>query len=483
MTMKKHAVALAAILAASTVCLGQETETPSSAGAIVKGKAPVAKALLKVRFPKPRTFELKNGVTVYLLEDHRFPVVRLSIEMKAGSIWEPKPGVADMTASMLTEGVAGKDYLQIADAVESMGASLGASAGDTETTLGVSGLVEDIDALLALMTEALLKPTFPQDRLDRAKYQRTSMIAMRRSDPASSLRDASARVFYGDTVFGRPSTTAEQIRAIARDDLVAFHRAYYKPNGARIGVTGDISAAKLKAKLDAALTEWKRGETEPTMPMTAIPAKDATRIYVCDRPSSTQSSIMIGNVSISRTHPDYVPLVVANNILGGGSAGRLFQNIREQKGYTYGAYSSLTAGLWPGTWTASASVRTAVTAPAIVEFLHEFGRLQDEPVSQAELDRTKRAIVGSFARTLENSEGMLSRAMDLVQYGLPSNYWDTYPKLVEAVTAADVQRVARQYLGKGRAQIFVVGERKDIEESLKQFGPVEIVEQQKAAGG
>jgi predicted Zn-dependent peptidase len=480
--MRKPAIVLAALMAASPVCLAQEPETPAPAGAVVKDKAPVARELLKVRFPRPRTFKLKNGVTVYLLEDHRFPVIRLSLEMRAGSIWEPKPGVADMTASMLTEGAGDKDYLRIADETESMGASIGANAGDTETTLGISGLVEDLDALVALMAEVLLKPTFPQDRLDRAKYQQTSMLAMRRSNPASSLRDASARVFYGDTVFGRASTTAEQIRAITREDLVAFHQASFKPNGARIGVTGDVSVRVLKAKLEAALAQWQAGGAAPEVPKSSIPAKDATRVYVCDRPSSTQSNIMIGNISITRTHPDYVPLVVANHILGGGSAGRLFQNIREQKGYTYGAYSSVTAGLWPGTWTASASVRTAVTAPAIVEFLREFQRLQDEPVTQAELDRTKRAIVGSFARTLENSEGMLSRAMDLVQYGLPSNYWDTYPKLVEAVTTSDVQRVARQYLSKGRAQIFVVGERKEIEDSLKQFGPVEIVEPQRTGG-
>ena len=152
-----------------------------------------------------------------------------------------------------------------------------------------------------------------------------------------------------------------------------------------------------------------------------------------------------------RTDPDYIPLVVANRILGGGSSGRLFQNIREQKGYTYGAYSSLSAPRWPGIWGASASVRTPVTEPAAAEFFKEFARLQDEPVPDEELERAKRSIIGSFALTLENPQGVLARTMDLVENGLPLDYWDTYPAKIQAVTAEDVQRVARKYLGKNRS--------------------------------
>ncbi|MCW3055115.1 MAG: Peptidase inactive domain protein, partial [Chthonomonadales bacterium] len=202
-----------------------------------------------------------------------------------------------------------------------------------------------------------------------------------------------------------------------------------------------------------------------------------------DRPGSAQTVLQFGNLSVRQNDPDYIALTVANRILGGGSSGRLFQNIREQKGYTYGAYSNLSAGQWPGLWGASASVRTPVTEPATREFFREFDRLQDEPVAASDLERAKRSIVGSFASTLESPEAILTRTLDLVQNDLPLDYWDTYPARIQAVTAEDIQRVARKYMGKNRIQLIAVGERSQIEEGLKKFGPVEIVNAAALAAG
>lgn len=454
---------------------GGTTAAPQE-GTVVKNRAPVAKELLKVKFPQTKQFTLSNGVTVYVLEDHRVPSVRFSLSIRAGDLFEPKPGIADITASMLTEGTQSRSYRQIAVETEGMGASLNAGSGAENATVSVAGLSENTDALISIMADVVLHPSFPGDRLDRLKFQQSAALRQQRTNPQSLIANVSTRVFYGGTPYSHPTPTAEQISSITPAQLTAFHAAYYKPNGAIMGVTGDVDMKTLKQKLELALNEWKPSGQTTELPQAEFKPKEKTRIFLIDRPGSAQTVLQFGNLSVKRSDPDYIPLVVANRILGGGSAGRLFQNIREKKGYTYGAYSSLNAGQWPGTWGASASVRTPVTEPATREFFNEFNRLQEEPVSTSELDRAKRSIIGSFALTLENPQGILSRTLELVQNGLPLDYWETYPAKIQAVTPADVQRVAQKYLGKDRIQLIAVGERKEIEAGLKQFGTIEIVD-------
>jgi len=476
---------VASLLSLTLAANAQETSgvTPStSAGSVIKGKAPVAKKLLTVRFPRPKSFTLSNGLAVYVLEDHRMPAVRLRLMMRAGSLYEPKPGVAETTAAMLTEGTEKRSYLQLAEVTADMGASLFASAGADTATISASGLSETTDTLIGLMAEVLMHPSFPSDRLDRIKYQQASQVAQRRSNPAALTADLSARVYYGGTPYSLPSPKAAEIEALTTADLTAFHAARYRPNGALLGVSGDVDLNHLKKSLEAALADWKPGAQTVDLPAADFKPHETTRIYLVDRPNSAQTVLQFGNLSVRQNDPDYIPLVVANRILGGGSSGRLFQNIREQKGYTYGAYSNLPAGRWPAVWGASASVRTPVTEPAVREFFREFDRLQDESVPAEELEQAKRSIIGSFAGTLENPDGILGRTLELVQNGMPLDYWDTYPAHIQAVTAEDVQRVARKYLGKDRIQLIAVGERAQIEEGLKKFGPVEEVDASELGG-
>lgn len=478
---------LTIFLVAPALVVAQDTpeiSTQPNTGTVVKGKAPVAKEILKVKFPHPVSFTLSNGVTVYVLENHKVPAVRFSLRMRAGSLFETKVGVADATASMLTEGTTSKNYKEIAEATESIGATVSANAGGETATISASGLSELTDTLIALMADVLLRPVFPADRLERIKFAQRSSLAQRRTNANALVSELSSKTFYGGTPYGRPTPTAEDISAIAPADLAAFHATFYRPNGAIIGVTGDVDAKTLKGKLEAALAGWKAGPTLPGLPKADFKAKETTRIFLVDRPGSAQTVLQFGNLAVTRTDPDYIALVVANRVLGGGSAGRLFQNIREQKGYTYGAYSSLSADRWPGIWGASASVRTEVTESAVGEFFHEFDRLQDTLVPQEELELAKRSLIGGFALTLESPEGLLGRELDLIQSGLPMDYWDTYPARIQAVTASDVQRVARQYLGKNRIQLFAVGERRQIEAGLRKYGTVEVVDvAQLGAGG
>ncbi len=463
--------------------LAQDGGAAGASATVMKGKAPVTKKLLVVKLPKPKSFTLSNGLTVYVLEDHRFPAVRMRLQMHAGSLFEPKPGVAEMTASMLTEGTKTRSSLQLAQETADLGASLGASSGADTASLSVAGLSETTDTLIGLMADVLLNPNFSAERLDRMKFQQVSGIAQRRSSPAAMTADLASKVYYGGTPYGKPSAKETEINAIAGDDLASFHDAFYRPNGAILGVSGDVDTKMLKVKLETALAAWKAASQTPDLPKADFKSHEATKIFLVDRPGSAQTVLQFGNLAIKQSDPDYIPLVIANRILGGGSSGRLFQNIREQKGYTYGAYSSLSGGRWPGIWGAGASVRTPVTEPAVREFFHEFDRLQDTPVSETDLERAKRSIVGGFAMTLESPDSILNRTLELVQNGLPLDYWDTYPAKIQAVTAVDVRRVAQKYLGKNRIQLIAVGERSQIEAGLKKFGPVEIVDASELGGG
>jgi predicted Zn-dependent peptidase len=452
----------------------------------LKGKAPVAQEALNVQLPKPKTYTLKSsdkanvgGAKVMVVEDHRLPLVTINVSVRGGSLFESadKPGVANFTAQLLTQGTASRTYEQISQETERMGATLTASSGPERTLLTASGNVEDTDQLVALLADVLLNPTFPEERLKQVKFQSIARLAQQQSNPAFLAGELSRRVYYGaNTPFGRPTPTPAQLQAITQADLKAYHAArYHNAPDTLIGIAGDVKPKEIYEKLQKALANWKGASGTNALPTAEFAPKEKTAIYLIDRPGSTQTVLSFGNIGIRRTDPDYFPLLLANRVLGGGSNGRLFQKLREDKGYTYGAYSSLSTAKYPGIWGASADVRNAVTAPAVGEFLNEFARLQSEPVSQRELNDAKKAIIGSFALSLESPSGILSRLLEVVDYGLPADYWDQYPQKVQAVTAADIQRVARQYMGTGRIQLIAVGERKEIEEGLGKYGPITIL--------
>jgi predicted Zn-dependent peptidase len=476
---------LALSIGLASIGLGQDSGgvADNTSGAVIKGKAPVAKEVLRVRLPKPKTFTLKNGIAVYIIEDHRTPAIRLNLQLRAGTIYEDKPGVASMTASMLTEGTANRTYDQIVETMENDGINVSANSGLDISTVSGSGLSSNTDKIISLMSDVLLHPTFPAERLNRTRNGGGGGFGGGGgrgggggNSPAGMISELSNHIFYGGTRYERVAPRAAERAAIKSEDLMAFYKEYFRPNGAILGVTGDVDMKSLQSKLEAAFADWMPGQGTHDLPKAEFPAKQKNHIFLIDRPGSAQTVLQFGALAVSQTHPDYIALTVANRILGGGSSGRLFQNIRERKGFTYGAYSSLAAGRFPAVWGANASVRTEVTEPATFEFFAEFKRLREQPVSEDELNRVKRSIIGGFALTLESSDGILARSIELVQNGLPATYWDTYPGLIQAVTAQDVQRVAQKYLGGSNVQLFVVGERKKIEVGLAKFGTVEIVD-------
>jgi zinc protease len=456
---------------------GGEPERPSMKGAVIKGKAPVNKDVLKVKLPKPYETKLRNGMQVLILEDHKLPTFSMQMVFLSGGLADPagEPGVAQYVASMLREGTKTRTSRQIAEETDTLGASLSASSGYSSLTsnISASGLTDNFDQILALFADVALNPAFPADELNKLKARALAQIRLQRSQPSFLSNERFQKVMYGSHPASRVSLAAKEIEQLTPEMLQKFHAAHYRPNNAIFAIVGDVKPAEVIAKLEKTFASWKTGD----VPKTAIPKVTDTassRIYLIDRPNSAQANVVLGTLSIERTDPDYFPLMVMNQVLGGGAAARLFLNLREDKSYTYGAYSGVLSYKYRGTFRASTEIRQDVLKPAMSELMYEIKRIRDERVPVEEFERAKRTIIGGWALQLESPQSMLSDAITRKLYGLPSDYWDTYPQKVAAVTPEEAQRVARKYLDLNKLQIVVVGDAKTIAGALEQFGKVEV---------
>jgi zinc protease len=443
-----------------------------------KNQAPLSSEVLRVKLPKPIEAKLENGLTVLIAEDHRFPSISVQLQISAaGALYEPEnvAGLASVTAQMLREGTKSRDSKQIAEEADKLGASFGGSAefGSSVTHFGASGLSDNFDTWFPLALEVLLHPSFPARELDNLKQRLAVQLRQQRAAPGFLASERFNRALFGHHPAAIVSATAESLEALTAAVLAKWHRERYVPQNAILGFAGNVRAADLIPKLEKWLADWEATSLKETLPANPIRTTER-KVYLVDRPNSVQTTIALGNIAIERRSPDYVPLVVMNHILGGGAAARLFLNLREEKGYTYGVYSDLTALRYPGPWRAGGSMRTEVTAQAVAEFFNEIRRIRDEKVSDSELADAKRAITARFALSLEQPTGVLAFAMVQKTYGFPPDYWDNYPGQIMAVTAEDLQRVARTYLDPDTMQLVAVGDADKIKPALEKYGPIEV---------
>lgn len=455
---------------------GAQAQRPSTKGAVLKGKAPVNKEILKVKLPKPFETKLSNGLQVLVLEDHKLPTFNMQVVILSGGLADSADqiGVAQYTATMLREGTKTRDSKKIAEEIDGLGASLAANAGLSSLTTNVfaSGMTDNFDQIMTLFTDVLLNPSFPAEDFNKLKTRNLASIRLQRSQPGFLSGEMFSKVIYGNHPGGRFALSAEQIQKITPELLQKFHAAHYKPNNAIFAIVGDVKASEVVAKLEKAFAAWKPGE----VPKTNIPPiadTGAGKIHLIDRPGSVQTNLVAGLLSIERTNPDYFALEMMNQVLGGGASARLFLNLREDKGYTYGAYSGVSSAKYRGTFRANTEVRTEVTDGSMKELLYEFKRISEEKVGAEEFERAQRTIVGGWALQLEFPQSVLQNAITSKLYDLPADYWDTYPQKIAAVTPDDVQRVARKYLDLSKLQVIAVGDAKKIADTLKAYGTVE----------
>ncbi len=449
---------------------------PTSAQEAWRKKPPESPPPRPFKLPKIESFKLANGLSVQLVEDHRYPLVTMALGLKVGSANDPakKRGVASMTADMLTEGTKKRTSKQIADEVDFIGGALKAGADNDFTIVSSSVLSRYTDRLIAAFEDVLFNPTFPQAEFDLKKTNLIQELAMKRSNPDFLLEERFAKVIFGEHPYSNIAPTPESVKSITRADLEAFHKANYLPNEAALVIIGDFDSAKVRPIISKDFSEqWKPGHIAH-IDGSGMPARTEQHIYLVDRPGSVQSNIKLGNVAIKRTDPDYYAMALANQILGGAANSRLFLNLREAKSFTYGAYSAVSAQREPGAFGAEASVRTEVTAPSLQEFLYELSRIRNIKVSDKELNEAKKFMTGSFQLGLETQGGLAQRLLEGQLYDLPRDYLETYTDKIMAVSVDDVRNVARKHIDLKHIAITVVGDAKTIKPELQNFGPVDV---------
>jgi zinc protease len=478
--MKRHSavgVLLLSLVGVQAAVQSQATTAPAPPAPKFKGRAPVSSEVIRVKLPRAQEVQLSNGAYLMVLEDHRVPSIQFEIIMiGAGGYYDPEglPGLADTTASLMDEGTTSKTSEQIAQSLDTMAASVAVSAneGSQIATLTGSALTDQFDAVLALASDVLLNPSFPEKEIGLYKVRARAALEEQRSDPDFLKEERFAKAMYGTHPAASMGLTRESLEKITRESLVAFHKNNYVPDHAIIGVSGDITLAEARQKLETALKSWgKSGKPRPGVADPPDPGPG--KISLVNRPASVQTGYLIGEPAINRTHADYEALTVMNTILG-GSNGRLFRELRERKGYTYGVYSGVRALRYRGDWRSSMDVRSEVTDAALRDLLAELTKMRDETVPLDEFRDAQRSLTASFALSLENPAELLNLYIVRQLYAFPVDYWDRYTERIMAVTPAQVQAVARKYLDPKRLQIALVGDAAKIRSSLAPFGPVQV---------
>ena len=453
-----------------------------------RSKRPELGPAPSVSLPPIQTRELANGLKIMVVEQHELPVADFVLLVGTGAEADPagRSGLATLTAGLLSEGTTTRSALQIADQEAFLGVEVDAVAGWDASRVVLHAPTAQLDSALALFADVALRPAFPAKELERVRKERlTSLIQLKDRPPAIADRAYASIVFGGAHPYGQPmSGTEAATRAITRSDVERFYRAAYRPNNATLIAVGDVTADDVARRAEALFGAWARG-TPPAAKFTTPPRAGATTVYLIDKPGAVQSSIRIGGVGVPRSTEDYFALAVMNTILGGSFTSRLNQNLRETKGYTYGARSRFDMRKVAGPFTASAEVTGTKTDSSLIEFMKELTTIRDT-VPAVELAKAKSFLQLQLPGSFETTGSIASQLVPLVLYGLPLDYYNGYVQQIERVTQADVQRVARRYVDPSNVVVVVVGDRKSIEPGLKALGVGSIVLRDlegKVAGG
>lgn len=442
-----------------------------------KGKAPVNKETLKFRFPKAKEATLKNGLRVVAVEGYTsVPAFSMQMVILSGGLADPADhrGLAGFTAAMLREGTRRRTGSQISEQVDSIGALLTANSNTSSltTTVFTSGLTENFDSALDLFADVILNPVFAKEELEKYKTRVASQLKLQRSNPLYLSVEHFHQAAYGEHPAAFYSLPVEPLKTTSVEDLKRFHATHYLPNNAMLAIVGDVTIKEVLPKIERAFGDWKRGEVSKQT-ITAVKAQPPN-IRLIDRPGSVQTAMSLGNLAIERTDSDYFAMLVMDRVVGGGTASRLFTNLRENKGYTYSIYSLLGGSSFRGTWRISAQFGLDTTEGTMREIAYELKRIREERISENELENVKRSIISGFALSLEQPNNIIQNIITEKLFNLPADYWDTYPQKVASITADDVMRVAKKYADLARFQIVAVGDVSKIKSVMEKYGEVEV---------
>jgi len=460
------ALVIIAISVANIAVLAQQT--------LDRTKVPPPGPTPVLHVPTWTKTQLSNGATLIVSERHKLPLVSFTITFIGGSNqFEPagKRGVAAMTASMLSEGTTTKTGDQLSDALQLLGTGIGVGVGGEEGSLTFVSTTKNFEPTLAILADEMLNSTFPAEALERLRGRTLVNLTQAKDQPVVVGSQVFAKILYGSEHPYGQRTTETSVKAITRDDVMAFQKAYFQPGRAIITVVGDTTTATAKAAVEKGLAAWAKAGDKPSFNYPKLPELQPAKIYLVDKPGAAQSVFNIGLPGPPRNTPDYFALQVLNTILGGPFQSRLNANIREQKGYSYGVNSNFNYGKGPGAFRAGGSIFSAKTDAALIEFMKELkGIVGEKPITDEELKTAKDNLIQGLPQRFTSVSAISNAITLLVVQGLPDDYYQTYAQNVSAVTKDDLLRVAKRYIDLEHLAIVIVGNKAEIEAPLKATG-------------
>ncbi len=426
-------------------------------------------------FGKYKLYELKNGLKIIVVEDHKLPRLTMNMVVDRDPIFEgKKAGYVQIAGDMLRQGTTNRPKAQLDEEIDFMGASVFTSSSNVYA----SGLSKYKDKLVEIMADIVLNPAFPQEEFEKLKKQTISGIESAKDDPQQVGSIVfNSRLYGKDHPYGESPTVAT-VESIELEDCRTYYNNYWVPNSTYLAIVGDIKAKDAKKLVEKYFGKWASGN-RPANVFEAPAKPEGLAVSLTNKESAVQSVLNMGNtIQLKPGDPDEVKMKLTNQILGVGSLGRLFLNIREDKGYTYGAYSSYDDDRLIGEFAANASVRNEVTDSAVVEFMNEFNRIRTEPVSDQELEGSKNAIIGSFGRALERPQTIANFALNIQRFNLDDDYYETYLTRLQELTKEDVMATAKKYIQPDNMHLVVVGKASEVADKLEKFGKVQYFDEQ-----
>jgi zinc protease len=432
-----------------------------------------------VSFPPIAKGELDNGLAIDTVAWRKLPVAYLHLVIESGGASDPAnmPGLSQLVAAMLKEGTRTRTSAQLAEQVEFLGTNLWSSADSESIHVGMHVLRDQLDEALTILADVAMNPSFRNDELQKLKKRELDRLALEAKQPSWLASRELHRALYGDHPYAHVDTTPAVVGKVSRNDLVNWHRTHFAPNNAFLVVVGDVDAAQVRESAAKAFGKWRKRDV-PSPTYAEPPQRTRREIILVDRPASVQSTIYIGNLAIERKHDDWVPLTVANQVLGGSAASRLFMDLRERRSLTYGAYSRVSERVQLGAFRASAAVANPKTGAAMQAFFEHLERIVTKPPGETELANAKRYLVDSFPLQIDTPGKIASFVADLRVYGLPEGYWDTYRSKLREVGADQALAAARAHVRPDQALVVVVGRAAEVLEPLRRLGPVTVLDTQ-----
>jgi len=434
--------------------------------------------LPEFKVPSPETYKLKNGMTVFLIEDHELPLIRVTARVRSGSNYEPaeKTGLGDIFGQAHREGgTSSMTGDEIDDFLEARAAFIETGMGGDVGTASMNCLTDDFSEVFSLFKDVLLDPVFDEAKIELAKRQVKTGIARRNDNVGSIVGREFNRLMYGaDSALGR-NTEYATVAAVTRDDLIAWHKKYYHPNNVYLGVSGDFDSAKMKETIEKTFGEWPEG---PAFDEAEVAyRKPSPGVHFIEKTDVTQANIRLGHLGIETGNPDYFAVQVMNEVLGGSFASRLFSNVRSEKGLAYNVFGGIGSSFTrPGVFRVGLSTKSSTMGEAVDALKEEVDGIINNPPNDDEMQRATESILNSFVFNYTSVGQILGQQMTYAYYGMPADFLEKYRSNIEKVTGADVARVAKKYIHPDQMALLVVGKAEDFDRPVASFGEVNEID-------